>query len=245
MRTYLFFGLGVVLSAAVMAPVRAQAPCCGQPVASCDSCQTYRVGYSTVYEDRQMTVYRVEYETVYDQRQVTSYRPVWETQIRESRYMVAKPIYETSEREERYAVQRPVVETRVEDRSYDVVRNVYETSEREERYMVQRPVMETQDSRRAFSRSASCLRDQRARRELHGHAAGDDLPRGASGPRSVRRAASLPSRDRSTIDWPGSKRLAWLTRSRDKVPTSAGPGLGADAGAGHDRGPASSGNRTS
>jgi len=111
----------------------------------CSACQTYRVQYQTVFEDRQVTAYRIGYETVYDERQITTYRPTWETELRERRYTVATPVVETSEREERYTVLKPVYETQVRDASYDVVRTVSETSEREERYIVQRPVMHTEE----------------------------------------------------------------------------------------------------
>jgi hypothetical protein len=114
-------------------------------------CQTYRLEYQTVVEERQVTAYRVDLETVYDEQQVTTYRPVWETECRERRYRVAKPVVETSEREERYTVQKPVWETQVRDESYDVVRTVYETEQREQRYTVQKPVWETQEREERYT----------------------------------------------------------------------------------------------
>ena len=110
-----------------------------------EACQTYRLVYQTVYDEREVTAYRIDTETVYDQQTVTRYRPVYETEMRERRYTVARPVTETAEREERYKVLRPVWETQMRDASYDRVRDVVETSEREERYTVQRPVMETQE----------------------------------------------------------------------------------------------------
>ena len=81
------------------APLPGAAPCC----TGCQApeCQEYRLSYSTVYEERQMTAYRLEYDTVYEERPVTSYRPVLETEMRERRYTVARPVFETAEREER------------------------------------------------------------------------------------------------------------------------------------------------
>ena len=62
---------------------RVQAPCCTGCQAS-GGCQEYRLSYSTVYEERQMTAYRLECETVYEERPVTTYRPVLETEMRDS-----------------------------------------------------------------------------------------------------------------------------------------------------------------
>src|ERR1700683_4857789 len=118
MKTFsaLFSGLALAslapvgLATAIFETVAvAQSPCGGEPCGQ--PCQTFRLQYSTVYEERQVTAYKVEVDTVYQERQVTSYRPVWETQTRERRYTVARPIFETSEREDRFTVLRPVTET--------------------------------------------------------------------------------------------------------------------------------------
>jgi hypothetical protein len=106
----------------------------------CESGQTYRLVYQTVYEQQEVTAYRIEQETVYDEQQVTTYRPVWETQYRECRYKVGRPVTETSYREETYTVSRPVWETQEREECYTVRRPVYETSVRTERYTVMRPV---------------------------------------------------------------------------------------------------------
>ena len=45
-------------------------------------CQTYRLVYQTVYDERQVTAFRIENETVYEPQQVTRYRPVYETEMR-------------------------------------------------------------------------------------------------------------------------------------------------------------------
>ena len=110
MKTFFALFSGVALAGLMpaMFPATAAAQCGVEPCGGCSSCgqscTTYRLQYSTVYEERQVSAYKVELDTIYQERQVTSYRPVWETQTRERRYTVARPIFETSEREDRYTV---------------------------------------------------------------------------------------------------------------------------------------------
>ena len=92
-----------LVTLAGMASSAAAQVCCIPTTA----CESYRVVYKTVYEQKQVTAYRIRYDTVYETRKVVTHKPVWETSFQERRYTVRKPVYETSSRDEQCVTYVP------------------------------------------------------------------------------------------------------------------------------------------
>jgi hypothetical protein len=85
------------LAVCAAAPRSAAAQVCCDP---CSPCETYRVVYKQVMEQKQVTAYRLERETVYETRKIVTHKPIWETSYQERQYTVRKAVCETAEREE-------------------------------------------------------------------------------------------------------------------------------------------------